>query len=145
MCQTHYINNIIQQYNCTNEQPVHTLMQPGTQLKTVSQNDTDRKQMSEILYMNMVSVLKYITDCTQPDISFATNQLAKYLNDPGMEHYLALKHCYQYLKTTNNVWLQLESENQNTLNRYTDADSMMQEGHYVISGYTFYLNDSLVS
>ena len=48
-------------------------MQPGTQLKTVSQTDTDRKQMSEILYMNMVSVLRYIADCTQPDISFATN------------------------------------------------------------------------
>ena len=45
----------------------------------------------------------------------------------------------------NNVWLQLGSKNQNTLNKYTDADSMMQEGHHAISGYTFYLNDSLVS
>ena len=145
MCQTHYINNIIQWYNCTNKRPVHTPMQLGTQLKMVSQTDTDRKQMSEIPYMNMVGVLRYIVDCTQLNISFATNQLAKYLNDPGMEHYLALKHCYQYLKTTNNVWLQLRGKNQNTLNGYTDADSMIQEGHHAISGYTFYLNDSLVS
>ena len=90
-------------------------------------------------------MLKYIVDCTQPDISFVTNQLAKYLNNPDMEHYLVLKHCYQYLKTINNVWLQLRDKNKNTLNRYTDTDSMMQEGHYTISGYTFYLNDSLVS
>ena len=69
-------------------------MQPSTQLKTVSQTDTDRKQMSKILYMNMVSTLKYIADCTQPNILFATNQLAKYLNDSSMEYYLALKHCY---------------------------------------------------
>ena len=82
---------------------MYTLIQLGTQLKTVSQTDTDRKQMSEILYINMVSVLRYIVDCTWPDISFATNQLAKYLNDPSIEHYLALKHCYQYLKTMNNV------------------------------------------
>ena len=50
--------------------------------------------MSEILYINIVSVLRYITDCTQPDILFVTNQLAKYLNDPSIEYYLALKHCY---------------------------------------------------
>ncbi|EJC97318.1 uncharacterized protein FOMMEDRAFT_100104, partial [Fomitiporia mediterranea MF3/22] len=100
--------------------------------------------MSDIPYMNMVGTLRYIADCTQPDIAFATNQLAKYLNDPGMEHYLALKHCYMYLKTTSNVWLQLGSTNQSILNGYTDADSMMQEGHCAISGYAFYLSDSLV-
>ena len=43
------------------------------------------------------------------------------------------------------MWLQLRGKNQNTLNGYTDTDSMMQEGHHAISGYTFYLNDSLVS
>ncbi|EJC97326.1 uncharacterized protein FOMMEDRAFT_100076, partial [Fomitiporia mediterranea MF3/22] len=49
-----------------------------------------------------------------------------------------------YLKTTNNVWLQLGSTNQSILNSYTDTDSMMQEGHCTISGYTFYLSNSLV-
>ncbi|EJC97328.1 uncharacterized protein FOMMEDRAFT_100059, partial [Fomitiporia mediterranea MF3/22] len=144
MRQTHYINSIIERYKLTNEQSVQTLMQPSTQLKTVLQTDNNRKQMSNILYMNMVSTLRYITDCMWPDIAFATNQLAKYLNDPGMEHYLALKHCYMYLKTMNNVWLQLSSTNQSILNSYTDADSMIQEGHCAISGYTFYLSNSLV-
>ncbi|EJC97327.1 uncharacterized protein FOMMEDRAFT_100062, partial [Fomitiporia mediterranea MF3/22] len=145
MCQTHYINSIIECYKLTNERSVQTPIQPGTQLKTVLQTDNDRKQMSDIPYMNMVGTLRYIADCTQSDIAFATNQLAKYLNDPGMEHYLALKHCYMYLKTTNNVWLQLSSTNQSILNSYTDTDSMMQEGHCAISGYAFYLSDSLVS
>ena len=49
-------------------------------------------------YMNMVGALKYAADCTRPDISYVTSQLARYLNNYKTKHLQAVEHVYRYLK-----------------------------------------------
>ena len=49
--------------------------------------DKDEKFMKTILYMNMISSLQYVADCTRLDITYTTGQLAKYLNNSYIKHY----------------------------------------------------------
>ena len=121
-------------------------MQPNTQLVMDANLLGDEHAfMSKILYMNMVRSLQYIVDCTQPDIVFITSQLAKHLKSPSMLHYNALVHCMQYLKRTKDKWLLFRHGNYDNITGYTDTDRMMQENNKVISGYTFFLRELLIS
>ena len=121
-------------------------MQPNTQLVTDDNLPEDERAfMSKIPYMNMVGSLRYIADCTRPDIAFITSQLAKHLKSPSMLHYNALVHCMQYLKGTKDKWLLFGHGNHDNITGYTDVDGMMQENNKAISGYTFFLGESLIS
>ena len=70
-------------------------MQPGTYLQlTKHLLDKDKKFMKTILYINIVGSLQYVADCTRLDIVYTTGQLAKYLNNPDIEHYQVVKHYF---------------------------------------------------
>ena len=81
--------------------------------------------MKDIPYMSMVGALRYAADCTHPDIAFATSQLARHLQSPGSEHLHAVKHCFQYLKTTRDYWVVLRGEAKEEPTGYSDADGTM--------------------
>ena len=100
------------------------------------------------LYMSLVGGLRYVADCTRPDVAYCTGQLAHYLADPGKEHYAAAKQCYLYLKGTCDYWLVLGNQANSTstsLIGYADSDGMTTYGNKPIMGYTFTYNDSLIS
>lgn len=146
MRQKHYIENICERFELTNERDIQTPMQPGIILKqTITLSEKDKACMENIPYMNMVGALQYAADCTRLDILFATSMIARFLTNPGIEHYNAVKHCFKYLKTTKEKWLVLGGTNQTKLIGFTDSDGMVQEGNHVILGYAFFLGDSLVS
>ena len=65
MRQKHYIENILIQYSLQNKQNVQTLIQPNTQL-IIDNNLLEDKHtfMSQVLYINIVGSLRYITDYT---------------------------------------------------------------------------------
>ena len=70
-------------------------METGLNLTpTKDQTKDDRTFIKGIPYMNMVGALRYAADCTRPDIAYPTGQLARYLNEPGIQHYNAAKHCF---------------------------------------------------
>ena len=121
-------------------------MQLNTQLITDNNLlENEYTFMSKILYINMVGSLQYIVDCTQPDIVFITSQLTNHLKSLSMLYYNALVHCIQYLKGTKDKWLLFEYRNHDNITGYTDMDRMMQENNKAISGYTFFLEESLIS
>ena len=62
-----------------------------------------------------------------------------------MLHYNVLIHCIQYLKGTKDKWLLFGYRNHNNITSYTDTDRIIQENNKVISGYTFFLGELLIS
>ena len=59
----------------------------------------------EILYLSAVGALIYLTNCPWPDISFATNLLAKFSSSPTRRHWNEIKHVFHYLRGITNFGL----------------------------------------
>ena len=96
-------------------------------------------------YMNMVGALRYAADCTRPDISYVTSQLARYLNNYKTKHLQAVEHVYRYLKGSADKWLILGNNADQNLIGYSDADGSTTEGNRGISGYLFSYSGSTIS
>jgi hypothetical protein len=56
------------------------------------------KVAAQLPYCALVRKCMYLTNCTQPDISYTVCELAKFMSNYGMKHYEAIKHLLQYLQ-----------------------------------------------
>ena len=56
--------------------------------------------MTKKMYHTVVASLNYLVAITRDDMRFIQGKLAKYTQDPGREHMLALKHALRFLKGT---------------------------------------------
>jgi len=63
----------------------------------------------------------YAMVCTRPDIAHAVGVVSKYMNNPGKEHWMAVKWILRYLRGTTNQALCFGGSNI-TLQGYVDAD-----------------------
>ena len=54
---------------------------------------------------NSVGSLMYAQVCTHPDIAFAVNALGRYLSNPGLNHWKAVKKVMRYLQGTKDYML----------------------------------------
>ncbi len=67
----------------------------------------------------------YISCATRPDISFAVNSCASFMQNPGESHLKAAKHILRYLRTTRKAKLTYSKQPVNMANvlyGYVDAD-----------------------
>jgi hypothetical protein len=59
-----------------------------------------RLEMEAIPYREAVGSLLWIANGTRPDVAYSVSQVAKYMSNPGMEHWNAVKRILRYLKGT---------------------------------------------
>lgn len=100
--QPQYILDMLSKFNLSDCKPVHTPMDPGTQLSREQCPSTDEEtsEMKKIPYMNAVGALMYLAIASRPDIAFAVGKLARFNSNPGQIHWKAVKHLFRYLKGT---------------------------------------------
>ncbi|KAE8698982.1 ABC transporter G family member 7 [Hibiscus syriacus] len=74
-------------------------------------------------YRSAVGALQYIFH-TRPDISFAVNKVAKFLQEPIEVHWLAVKRILRYLRGTleTGLWFLTQAQKLVTLNAFSDSD-----------------------
>ena len=87
-------------------------------------NDIDREYMSTIPYRTVVGKLMYLMVCSRPDISFAVCTVARFLSNPGRQHWNAVLQILKYLKGTTDcriTYRRLDEEHP-TLHGYADAN-----------------------
>lgn len=63
-------------------------------------NQEEQKYMKKVPYREVVGKLQYTSQGTRPDITFAVNTVSRYLENPGKEHWSAVKRILRYLKGT---------------------------------------------
>jgi hypothetical protein len=56
--------------------------------------------MSRVLYSSAVGILMYVMVCTRPDIAHTVGVVRRYMNNPGKEHWEAVKWILRYLRGT---------------------------------------------
>jgi len=74
-------------------------------------------------YQQQIGSLMYLTTKTRPDLAFSIGLLARYMANPGPEHWKTLERLWAYVYTTKNIGLYYQSTSElPTLIGYTDAD-----------------------
>ena len=58
----------------------------------------EKLYMASIPYREAVGSLLWLGDGTRPDIAYAVNQVARYMDNPGPQHWEAILRIIQYLK-----------------------------------------------
>ncbi|UYV71336.1 hypothetical protein LAZ67_8002677 [Cordylochernes scorpioides] len=79
-------------------------------------------QMSNIPYKELIGALLHLSNCTRPDISFATSKLSQFCANPGKKHWEAAKHVLRYLSGTIDLELFYVKGNINKVAMFTNAD-----------------------
>ncbi|XP_057958470.1 secreted RxLR effector protein 161-like [Malania oleifera] len=90
--------------------------------KDFPRNALEKKRMENIPYASVVGSLMYDQTCTRLDISFGVGMLKRYQNNPGMEHWKAIKKVLRYLKGTRHYMLTYRKFDQLEVIGYSDSD-----------------------
>eukprot|EP00253_Pinus_taeda_P004050 PITA_04050 len=104
LSQNEYIQKVLKRFNMHNAKPVSTPFASHFKLSKEmcpkTQEDVD--YMSKVPYASAVGSLMYAMVCTRPDIAHAVGVVSRYMNNPGKEHWMAVKWILRYLKGTTN-------------------------------------------
>ena len=67
--------------------------------------------------------LLYLSGWTRPDIAHAVSNVAHFCSRPTMEHWIAMKRIFRYLKGTSEYGpMYFNNKDENILSAYSDAD-----------------------
>ena len=77
--------------------------------------------MRRIPYASAVGSLMYAMLCTRHDICYAVGIVKRYQSNPGMGHWIAVKHILKYLRRTRDYMLVYSGGDLNPIG-YTDFD-----------------------
>ena len=85
-------------------------------------NPNGKPRLQKWNYRSVVGCLSYIQAIVHPDITIATQQCARFWNDPKQEHEEAVKRICRYLLKTKEKGLVLRPDKSKGLECFVDAD-----------------------
>ncbi len=146
MSQTSYIDSILARYALTEAKPQKSPMIPSMQLSKDQGPKTAKEvtHMRKTPYREAIGSLMYLAVVTRPDIAFAVSQLSQFLDNPGPQHWEAVKRVFRYLIGTKTAELTYGID-RHDLQAYTDANGSTQEHCQAISGYAFLFDGGAIS
>ena len=148
--QSTYIKKILKRFNMDK---AHPLSSPMVVRSLDVKNDPFRpcEKGEELLgpevpYLNAISALMYLANCTRPDIAFSVNLLAGYSSTPTRRHWKGIQHILRYLSGTTDMSLFYSNKSKEKLLGYADA-GYLSDPHKARSqtGYVFNYNGTAIS
>jgi transposase InsO family protein len=106
----------------------------------------EKAAMRDIPYRSALGMLLYLSVCTRGDIMYIVSRLAKYVSNPGIKHWQALKRVLRYLRGTTKYGLRYLRAGSMTTFAYCDAsfaDADVRRHSTV--GYIYYLSGGPIS
>ena len=84
-----FIEKILNRFNMADCKPRVIPADPHVRLsKEMSpSSEAEKMAMAEVPYQETIGCLNYLTHVTRPDIAFAVNQVARYCQNPGPQHW----------------------------------------------------------
>lgn len=140
LSQTHYIQDILTKANMESSKPASTPLPtrppPSIHGKPL-ENPTE--------YRALLGSLQYLS-LTCPDISFAVNKLAQYMQRPTHEHLQLLHRLLRYLNGTLHMGLTLHANSPISLHAFSDVDWARDRDDYIsTTAYIIYLGRNPIS
>ena len=62
-------------------------------------------EMAKVPYASAIGSLMYAMLCTRPDIAYAVSVTSRFQSNPGLEHWVAVKAIFKYLRRTKDLVL----------------------------------------
>ena len=84
-------------------------------------NKKESDVINHIEYANIIGSLRYVTNCTRPDILYAVGVICRFTSRPSIDHWNAICRLLRYLKRTIHVSLFYKNYPA-VLEDYCDAD-----------------------
>ena len=121
-------------------------------------SEGDELYMKTIPYREAVGSLLWLSNGTRPDVAFAVNQVARYMENPGVKHWNAVLRILMYLKGTQhfNIVFDVSLQSRDTsdffsypkpdANIFVDADHAgNKDDRRSVTGYVFMLAGAPIS
>mmetsp|Transcript_17870 Transcript_17870/g.26381 ORF Transcript_17870/g.26381 Transcript_17870/m.26381 type:complete len:511 (+) Transcript_17870:541-2073(+) len=103
LSQSQYVHNILDSLPIIDDLNTSPIPMAPTAVLSKSmspQCDDDKLFMETVPYRRVVGQLMYLMVCTRPDIAFAVCTVARFLSNPGRQHWNAVLNILKYLKGT---------------------------------------------
>jgi len=99
LSQRQYVLDILERFGFSSCSPVVTPMISGLRLfkADAPSTDTERAEMANLPYANAVGALLYLAMATRLDIAYAVSVLCRFIANPGLAHWHAVKYVFRYL------------------------------------------------
>ena len=125
LSQASYIDKVLAWFSMQNSKKGQLPTRHGIVLSkehcpTTPQEEED---MRRVPYASTVGSLMYAMLCTRPDICYAIGIVSRYQSNPGLAHWISVKHILKYLRRTRNYMLIYLGADLNPIG-YTDSDFM---------------------
>jgi hypothetical protein len=146
--QTQYIRDLLKKFNMQYKEPVSTPIDTRIKLSKNQEPKTEKEKskMEHVPFREAVGSLMYLAVSTRPDIATAISIVSRYLENPGPEHWNAVKRIMQYLKGTEDLTLELGGTTNLELTAYADADwAGCLDSRKSNTGYVILLGKSIIS
>ncbi|XP_045036775.1 secreted RxLR effector protein 161-like [Daphnia magna] len=78
--------------------------------------------MKEVPYQSAVGALLYFSTTTRTDIAYAVSKVARFNQNPGVQHWIAVKRIIRYLAETRDYGLIFSPIKEEGVHGFTDAD-----------------------
>ena len=110
-------------------------------------NPEEKELMQNIPYRSAIGALMYLTVATRPDIACAVATCARYMTNPGQDHWIAVKRIFRYLQGATTLGLVFDcSKRCDILECFSDSDwAADQDGRRSTTGYVIYLDGCAIS
>jgi hypothetical protein len=118
LCQSQYIQRLLEKYGLSEANVVSTPMDSNVKLV---KNDSYSKRVDSSRYQSMVGSLLHLARATRPDIAHAVGSVSKFNSEPTEAHLTAVKRIFRYLKGTISLSLHYKTTEEMMFG-YSDAD-----------------------
>jgi hypothetical protein len=140
MSQQLYVENVLKKFGMEDCHPVGTPLDGKLTEQMGPADEQEAEEMKLVPYRQAIGCLMYLMVGTRPDLAVAVSQISRFMENPGNQHWQAVKHVLRYLRGTARWSLNyLRAEGRDVeLVGYCDADWAGDEDtRKSTTGYTF--------
>ena len=107
LSQASYINKVLAQFSMQDSKKGLLPTRHGIILSKehCPKTPQEKEDMRRIPNASAVGSLMYAMLCTRPNICYAVGIVSRYQSNPGMHHWIAVKHILKYLRRTRDYML----------------------------------------
>ncbi|GBE79255.1 hypothetical protein SCP_0204530 [Sparassis crispa] len=97
-----YAERVLKRFSIQYANPVHTPLEPSIKLGLATEPITSDEalEMATVPYREALGTIMYLAVTTRPDLSYPVQVLSRYMANPGIIHWKALKCVLRYIKGT---------------------------------------------
>jgi hypothetical protein len=122
--QQKYAEEVLAKFEMADCKPMAVPLDPKCKLSLSMgpESDEDKAKMAGVPYREAVGSLMYLMVCTRPDLAAAVSVVSRFMQNPGVEHWQAVRQILRYVRGTTRVGLEFHKGSEVIVSGYVDAD-----------------------